>query len=531
MGEDGAVRTWFGRLSVLGGTAAGLALALSPTLPLPARACSCAMPTDIQAWVDESEAAFVGTLIDRHDGLQGQFGQESIFVFEVEEWVKGDAGDVIEVRSASDGAACGFEFWEEDMRIGAVVYAENGQLHGGLCSQVDPDVLLAATGEPTVSSTGIGHLLVGGGWSSPRLTVIDETGGHVTSVTPPGVSLDSGSGVLEACPGGRLAVQLTPTGAVVWDLEAVEVAATHEAQLNPAEWLAAVSCRSEDASEIWGVIQTEFATMLVDLQSGDLLVEDLAGYSWRFGDGFVVTQTEGEDDPVLTILGTGEQVRLHETPVGENWSINVAAHPTGQSIALVETRFSAEEAPVEATLFILDISGEVVNQFEIPYETYSPVWLDDTRIAVNAYNFENWEESYGLVFDLNNGATHELEGWTPEYQVAHGNVLYGTVGGEVLKADLSTGEIESVVTLPTQSAGPLLLLDHGEPMPTTTTGPEIAPSTTTATVPPLVAPDLGLDDASTGYVQWVAGVTILGFIGVLVWLAVRRPRGPDSDST
>ena len=507
-----------------------LIVAISMVLPLPAHACSCAAPTDIPAWVGESEAAFVGTLVERHDGVQGRFGAESIFVFEVEEWVKGDAGGVIEVRSASDGAACGFEFWDEDMRIGAILHEENGELHGSLCSQIDPDVLLAALREPTKSTTGIGHLLVGGGWSSPRLTVLDETGAHVTAVAPPGVSPDGGSGVLEACPGGRFAVQLTPLGVTVWDLETIGVATTHEAQINPEEWLAAVSCRSEDASEIWGVIQAEFSTMLVDLKSGDLLVDNLPGFTWKFGNGFVVTQNEGQDDPILTVLDTGEQVHLHQTPAGENWSINVAPHPTDQLVALVETRFSAGESPVEATLFILDTDGEVVEQFEIPYETYSPVWLDDERLAVNAYNFDDWEESYGLVFDLESGTTHEIEGWTPEYQVADGDLVFGTVGGEVLKAHLPTGDVETLVTMPTQSAGPLLLLDHSEPVTTSTSESDVVPPTTGATVPPLVAPELGSDAPDTGYFQWVAGLAIVVFLGVLVWLGARSPRRQDSDS-
>lgn len=509
--------------------AAVLALAIAPALPLPAQACSCAAPSDIPAWVDESEAAFVGSLVDRHDGLEGQFGHESLFVFEVEKWVKGDAGDVIEVRSPSDGAGCGFEFWDEDMRIGAVIYEENGELHGGLCSQIDPDVLLAAMEGTTKSATGIGHLLVGGGWSSPRLTVLDKTGAQVTSVSPPDVSRDSGTGVLEACPGGRYAVQLTPVGVTVWDLDTLEVAATHKARLNAEEWLTMASCRSEDASEIWAVVEAQFATLLIDLQSGDLVVEDLSGFTWKFGNGFVVTQTEGQDDPVLTKLETGEEVRLHETPPGANWSINVAPHPTEQLVAVVETRFSAGERPVEATLFVLDIDGETVEQFEIPYESYSPVWLDADRLAVNAYNFENWDESYGFVFDLETGTTQEIEGWTPEHQVADGDVLYGTSGGEILTADLSTGEIQSLVTLPLQSAGPLLLLDHSEPVTPTTvaTTLEIEP-TTHPTVPPLVAPDLGTEQAVSGYVRWVAGVAIIGFVGVLIWLAVRRPSTPGS---
>jgi hypothetical protein len=325
-------------------------------------------------------------------------------------------------------------------------------------------------------------------------------------------------------------VQLTHPGVTVWDLDSITVAATHEAQMNPEESLAAVSCRNEDGSEIWGVIQAEFATMLVDLQSGDLIAEDLVGSTWSFGDGFVITQAEGQDDPILTVLDTGEQVRLHETPAGENWSINVAAHPSDQLIALVETRFSGGQRPVEATLFVLRTDGSVVHQFEIPYETYTPVWLDESRIAVNAYNYGDWEKSYGFIFDLNSGVTHEIEGWTPEYQVADGEVLYGTVGGDVLKADLSTGEVESIVTLPTQSAGPVVLLDHSEPFATPVLEPDDGPSTTTPTVPPLLAPDLGVDSPETGYVQWVAGAAIVGFLAVLMWLGARRPGRTGSDS-
>lgn len=121
-----------------------IAFALSPLLPLPARGCSCAPPPDISGWVDQSQAAFVGTLVDQRDAGNGEFGQESIYVFEVEEWVKGDVGEVIEVRSASNGAACGFEFWNPQMRIGAVIHEVGGELRGGLCSQVDPDALLTA---------------------------------------------------------------------------------------------------------------------------------------------------------------------------------------------------------------------------------------------------------------------------------------------------------------------------------------------------------------------------------------------------
>jgi hypothetical protein len=138
--------TRVGRLALISALLSSWAV---PLLPLPARACSCAVPSDIEAWVDESEAAFVGTLVGNSDTGIGELGQESISTFEVEEWVKGDLGRVVEVHSASDGGGCGFEFWDQDMRIGAIIHEEAGRLRGGLCAQLDADLLLAAmTGPP-----------------------------------------------------------------------------------------------------------------------------------------------------------------------------------------------------------------------------------------------------------------------------------------------------------------------------------------------------------------------------------------------
>ena len=111
---------------------------------------SCEAPFDLQTAIDKSEAAFVGTLVDKR---ASDVEWESIYVFEVEHWVKGDAGRVIEIRSAPDGGGCGFEF-PADQRIGAFIRMEGGELHGGLCSQVVADALIAAPREPSSNETG-----------------------------------------------------------------------------------------------------------------------------------------------------------------------------------------------------------------------------------------------------------------------------------------------------------------------------------------------------------------------------------------
>ena len=68
-----------------------------------ALACSCAIgdPRDRLADVD---AAFVGVLLDRVVD-----GDQAIHTFRVEDAVKGELGETVQVRSHRDGATCGLE--------------------------------------------------------------------------------------------------------------------------------------------------------------------------------------------------------------------------------------------------------------------------------------------------------------------------------------------------------------------------------------------------------------------------------------
>lgn len=509
--------------------AALFAIAVTPALVSPAHACSCATPSDIQAWLDESEAAFVGTLLEKRDAGNGPFGQESIYVFEVEKWVKGDAGDVVEVRSASDGAACGFEFWTPDQRIGAVVHHEDGFLHGGLCSQIDPDVLLVAGAGPPPSKTGIGHLIAGNGWSSARLSILDQVGAHITDITPQSPEVDwDGTQGLEACPGGDLMIQWTQTHVFVWDLTTFELLKSHEiAGPDGYPVLRDASCRSVDASSIWVVGAHEFEAELMEIGDETRRLMSLEGDQFGIGSDFVVVQPHHEGDVTWVDMATGDEVRLTETPPDALRSIWAAAHPSERLVALVETRFEGE-GQVEATLSIVDDSGTPTAQFEIPWETYSPTWLDQSRVVVTAYDFNDWERSFGLIVDLATGEMTEVEGWRAEHTISDGDLLYGVEGGSILTTDVSDGVVETLVTLPTQSAGPLLLL---------TGAPKVAPATTTTTppgadtepiTPPLVVVGLGEDATGpAGAYQWIAGGAMVVFLALLIWLAL-GPRDEEA---
>lgn len=514
--------------------AAIIAIATMPVFSSPAGACSCATPIDIQEWVDGSEAVFVGTLVEKRSAGSGSFESESIYVFAVEKWVKGDAGDVIEVRSASDGAGCGFEFWSPDQLIGAAIYEESGELHGGLCSQMDPDALLAAVEGLAPSNTGVGHIIAANGWMSTRLTLLDEDGGHVADVSPPIEAGEwGGTFGMAKCPGGELMMQWTQTHVVVWDLSNLEPITTHE--VTGADGYPVIrdaSCKTPDASSIRVVGQSEFDAELLEVVGGNEPILALSGEEFRIGNDYVISWSGGPGEMVRTDVSSGEQVILHETPAGENWSITVAPHPTDGRTALLETRYSAGEAPVEATLSVLDEDGFPIREFEIPWEAYGPTWLDEELIGVQAYDFDDWERSLGFLFDVTTGEQTRIDGWRADLMVGDGRILYGTRESQIIRANLDTGAIEELTTLASQSAGPLVILDEPpsvSPTTTVTTSSTIPPLEGTVpvagdTVPPLEVPG-GESDMGTAGVRWIAGSAVVAFLAVLVWLT-RRPGQP-----
>jgi hypothetical protein len=117
--------------------------ALVGFFPSPASACSCAMPVDMETWVSEAPAAMVGTLVGV-EAQAGPMGQQGIFRFQVEQWVKGDGlGETVDVHSVlGDGGNCGL-FDNVGERVGLLLYIEEGHLTSNSCSMAaDPDLML-----------------------------------------------------------------------------------------------------------------------------------------------------------------------------------------------------------------------------------------------------------------------------------------------------------------------------------------------------------------------------------------------------
>lgn len=505
------------------------ALAILPLLPLSARGCSCATPSDLHEWVDQSEAVFVGTLVDKRAAGDG-FGTESVYVFEVEEWIKGDAGEVIEVLSASDGAGCGFEFWDVEQRLGAAIHLDGDTLRGGLCSQIDPEVALVLKEGMATSKTGIPRILAGNGWQSTRLTVLDADGGHIGDFSPPpGAAELDGTQLLEACPGGELVVQVTTTELIVWDTATFHPVAVHDIGVAN-QWGSDVSCRAEDASTIWLLTGSDAESVLVEVGSGASPILTLPGTSGRIGIDYVLSQAGPEGDITWVDVATGERTPITETPSGELWSISAAPHPSEPRVAVVETRF--DEASTAATLSIVEEGGTRSSRIELPWEAYSPVWVGQEQVLITGYDWEVSEQPTGLLVDVVTGeVVSKIEGWEGTNAVAVGEQLFGVRGGSVLEADLTSGAVEILSTLPTLNAGPLLILEDTAPIEmVTTTIPAIV-----TTVPPLVAPGNEAAPESqpepnfSAYSPWIGGGAMLIFFGLLAWLAWSPP-GRPSDS-
>lgn len=512
----------------LGVVAALILAALSPVLALPAEACSCASPGHLGEWVDQSEAVFVGTMVEKVDGGQDQFGAPSaIYVFEVETWVKGDLGEVIEVHSSADGASCGFEFWDPDMRTGAAIYEENGVLNGNLCSQVDPDVLLAAMAGPTPSATGIPKLIVSNGWSSTRLTVLDEAGGHITDLIPPIDEPEfSGTQFFEACPGGEYVAQLTTSHVVVWDTATLEVATIHDIGQSQTAWPTDLACLTPDATSIQVFYTGDSSSTLVQVTPEHEEIAEIAGVNGFIGQGFVVYQKGHDGDAVMLDLESGEETPLTSKPPNSIVGIYPAPHPTEPLVAVVETRYPQDGGPTQTVLNVFDGQGELVFNREIADgEGSNPMWLTDESLGLIAYTYtDDLTETAAYVYDLTGGEDLVIEDWTGWNMAVDEGYLLGIEAGTIVRADLETGELGELVTIPSQEAGPLLVVNSDtavEPVTTTTTAAPEPESTT----PPLVASDVD-DDAALDF-RWLAGGALVLFLGILGWLAVRKPRSKD----
>ena len=213
-----------------------------------AHACSCFIGDPRDA-LHRSDGAFVGTLVERTEVDE----QTSIFTFEVETAVKGTLGAEVDVRSASNGAACGLEV-EFGQRIGLLLGTdEDGAWISNLCSQIDPEVLLKAA-EPLPEPDGVGpvRFVVGGNLGENRLMALDRKGRTLAYGPGDGYARD-----VDVCPGATRALEAVTLGRraqlVVRDLPSLDVVRTITLAETRRPWLPHAECLSANGSRLLAV--------------------------------------------------------------------------------------------------------------------------------------------------------------------------------------------------------------------------------------------------------------------------------------
>jgi hypothetical protein len=162
-----------------------------------ADACRCASPGP-RALLQQADGAFVGRLVEKRER-----GWEAVYVFAIEQAVKGDFGTLVEVVAPTGGGSCAIGA-QPRQRVGLFVRREGPILRSSWCWQVDPDDLVAAA-KPLPRPTGRppAVVLLGGQADGVQTMALDARGRILAYGPGRGWTLS-----LAVCPGGRLAVQM-----------------------------------------------------------------------------------------------------------------------------------------------------------------------------------------------------------------------------------------------------------------------------------------------------------------------------------
>ena len=186
----------------LASTVLVLLVAVAAATTNEAAACSCA-PGDPRRMLAQSDAAFVGRLVERSSGPVSSSADPAIYRFKVEQTVKGQLGEHVDVVAAASGASCGIEARLGE-RIGLFLGRSGGGWRSSLCQQVDPQQLLAAARPlPAPNGEGPVALLAGGSFGTARTIALDRNGRTLAYGYGKGETL-----LLTACPGGTRAIEI-----------------------------------------------------------------------------------------------------------------------------------------------------------------------------------------------------------------------------------------------------------------------------------------------------------------------------------
>jgi hypothetical protein len=433
--------------------------------PRPASACSCA-ELDPTTALDEYPAAFVGTLVDVDGQLGAVFNSadDTVYRFEVESWVKGDLGRVVDVHSAADGASCGIEVGVGN-RAGIMVRVEGGEYHSSLCETIDADVLLASVEPFETGAPGRPLLFVSASFGGFDYLVVNENGGIMSALANENSDLHDRPWHFSSCSDGPLFLELSSWQLTVRDR--TDLSVVRQVSLEGfADEVGVIDarCMDADGSTIWVVgdrwVGDRSVVSIYNATDELRPISEIPAGQTALSDTYAIVQEYQRDDRVLVFdYESGESTTLHSIVRTDDTYIGVASvapSPDGSTIALLEVTFA--EPDTTSSLILYHPSGQEINRIEIDAEGWSVDWIDEERVVVSTSN-PDYTHHVAHIFSAPELAGEiELEGWQATDPVLDGDILYGRDGGQLMKADLRSGEVALIATYPVQYLGPIALL-------------------------------------------------------------------------
>lgn len=508
--------------------------------PRPASACSC-MQLDPTTGLSQYPAAFVGTLVE----VEGQVGAvlssdaDTIYRFEVEDWVKGDLGEFVDIHSSANGASCGIEVGIGN-RAGIFVSVRDGQYTSSLCETIDADVLLTGAEPLEVGAPGPGRLLVSGSIGGFSYVVLNGDGEIVAGVNgPEDADPFDQPWQFSTCPGGNVLVEQWSRWLIVRDLSDLSIIR----QVDLGDYAETTSfsstrCMSDDGSQIllageeWS--GNNSANRVFTVSEGLEAGAELPLGQTHLGQGFVVIQDH--ENRAVSVVDTASQKATTVHTIarsGPDEYIDVSAI----AIAPDDTKFAIAEVDYDgpgganSTLLFFGADGTALGRTELRGETWWIYWVDTETIVVNTSGEDGNSATLMGIEDDAVEVKQELKGWQASSPVGIDGRLYATEGGAIVTADLVTGETEQLTVLPTQFVGPMAVLpaDFEISPGLIGTGTE---SASPNTVPPLfaeAAPEERAQDV-TGVARGILFVLVVAAVGWAGYLAVRHRRRPQTES-
>ena len=517
------------RLLVVGSMAAGVVISGGGS----ALACSCALGDPVTR-LAEVDAAFVGALIDveepephaeepHAEGVVSSADRVP-WTFELEETVKGDLESPLIVMSPWSGVSCGFEL-ALGSRVGVFLYRDpGGGWQGGLCGQIDPDVLLrAAAPLPDPVSQALPVVVVGLTWGERGVVSYDPSGELVAVGTGPG------SFHLAGCPDEETFVG--------WESgEEPQVVVRRYVDLSVVDTMRVETDAYPRSLFCVGPAGSDVLIHFVDNQDGAAFSGEVVHLSGggleSTGVGSVATVVAAPEG-LLVITNDGRLLRLDTQgslvgTIGDSGadftdSIRSAQlSPDETWLALAIERWAS--TPPRFSIGLFDLETGSYRKADRPCSG-EIAWLDADRIAAP----EDCTAIRTLIFDTELTVIDELSGFI----LGHSDVVTGEDGTRywvgfgaqgsiqalppaavtpVVVAHLDTPQVYSVLPIP-----PAAVTTASEQLPPPTSPATTVSTSTTTQVLALDIPDTTGDKPNNVLWPLVGGALAIAAVSALVW--------------